>query len=84
LPTCGSSQGGAAGDFENWVGAVRSAAVLDEAGYMALPSDKAVAPATYRSVEPLLFDRILQRAAPGSGAAAAGTARCSPTLPLGG
>jgi cytochrome o ubiquinol oxidase subunit 2 len=74
------------GDFENWVREVRSVgAALDEAGYVGLsrPS-KAVAPATYGSVEPGLFDRILNQAAPGSGAAAAGSAWCLPTLPVGG
>jgi cytochrome o ubiquinol oxidase subunit II len=75
-----------AGDFENWVSAVHGAGrALDEASYIALAQpSKAVAPATYGSVEPRLFDRILKQAAPGSGAAAAGSAWCSPTLPLGG
>ena len=69
MPTCGSSEGGAAGDFDNWVSEVRGAgAALDEAGYIALAKpSKAVPPATYGSVEPRLFDRILEQSASDSG-----------------
>jgi cytochrome o ubiquinol oxidase subunit 2 len=74
------------GDFENWVRGVHSAgASLDETSYVALAKpSKAVAPSAYGSVEPRLFDRILNQAASGSGAATAGSAWCSPTLPVGG
>jgi cytochrome o ubiquinol oxidase subunit 2 len=75
-----------AGDFANWVREAHSAGqTLDAAGYIALlkPS-KAVAPATYGSVEPRLFDRVLEQATSGSGAAATDSAWCSPTLLVGG
>ena len=57
-----------AGDFDAWVKEVRgSGSALDNAGYaeLAKPS-KAVPPTTYRSVEPKLFDRIIEQTAIGS------------------
>jgi cytochrome o ubiquinol oxidase subunit 2 len=52
-----------AGEFEGWVTRVRGAgSALDDAAYAELskPSE-AVPPATYRSVAPNLFDRIIKR-----------------------
>ena len=57
------------GDFNAWVEQARSTgSSLDEASYaeLAKPS-KAVPPATYRSVEPKLFERILDQTTTGSG-----------------
>jgi len=59
-----------AGDFNAWLEQVRGAGSgLDDAGYaeLAKPSQD-VPPATYRSVEPKLFDRIIDQtvAAPGN------------------
>jgi len=76
----------AAGDFDGWLTRVRGAGpALDAAGYAALlqPS-KAVPPMTYRSVEPKLFERILDETAAGSGNAAAGAAWCPPAQQTGG
>src|SRR6266851_2497808 len=72
-----------ASDFANSVREVRSAGVaLDEASYIALAKpSRAVAPATYGSVEAGLFDRILKQTTSGSDAAVADSAWCSPTLP---
>jgi cytochrome o ubiquinol oxidase subunit II len=58
-----------AAEFETWVTQARAAgSALDDPGYAALakPSE-AVAPATYRSVGPKLFERIVDRTAPGEG-----------------
>jgi cytochrome o ubiquinol oxidase subunit 2 len=57
-----------AGDFDAWVKQVRGAgSALDDAAYaqLAKPS-KAVAPMTYRSVEPNLFERIIDQTVSGS------------------
>jgi cytochrome o ubiquinol oxidase subunit II len=57
-----------AGDFDAWVGQVRgSGSALDDAGYaqLAKPS-KAVPPTTYRSVEPNLFEHIIDQTVSGS------------------
>jgi cytochrome o ubiquinol oxidase subunit II len=57
-----------AGDFDAWVAQVRGAgAALDDAAYaeLAKPS-KAVPPTTYRSVEPNLFERIIDQTVSGS------------------
>jgi cytochrome o ubiquinol oxidase subunit 2 len=75
-----------ASDFDGWLTRVRGAGpALDAAGYAALlrPS-KAVPPMTYRSVEPKLFERILDETAAGSGNAAAGAAWCPPAQKTGG
>jgi hypothetical protein len=52
-----------AGDFNAWLEQVRgTGSALDDAGYaeLAKPS-KAVPPTTYRSVEPKLFERIIDQ-----------------------
>jgi cytochrome o ubiquinol oxidase subunit II len=84
-----------AGDFDAWVAQVRGAgAALDDAAYAELikPSE-AVPPATYRSVEPKLFDRIIEQTVSGSPLptpraegrdGAAGAAWCPPAQQAGG
>jgi cytochrome o ubiquinol oxidase subunit II len=77
-----------ASDFASWVTRARGAgSALDDAAYAELvkPS-KAVPPITYRSVEPNLFERIIDQtvsgsAKPGTGA---GAAWCPPWLQAGG
>ena len=59
------------GDFDAWVAQVRGAgSALDDAGYaeLAKPS-QAVPPMTYRSVDPKLFDRIIEQTKAGAGTA---------------
>jgi cytochrome o ubiquinol oxidase subunit II len=59
------------GDFNAWLEHARgTGSALDDAGYaeLAKPS-KAVPPTTYRSVEPKLFERILEQTVSGSGKA---------------
>jgi cytochrome o ubiquinol oxidase subunit II len=73
------------GDFEAWVAQARAAGSgLDEKGYaeLAKPS-KDVAPATYRSVAPGLFDRIVKETLSGAGHPA-GSATGSPMPDMGG
>jgi cytochrome o ubiquinol oxidase subunit 2 len=73
------------GDFNAWLEQARgTGSGLDDAGYaeLAKPS-KAVPPTTYRSVEPKLFERILDQTMAGSGNAAIG-AWCPPTRQAGG
>ena len=56
-----------AGDFDGWTATARgTGSTLDDAGYakLAKPST-AVPPATYRSVDPKLFERIVDRTASG-------------------
>ncbi|MGA7261755.1 MAG: ubiquinol oxidase subunit II [Stellaceae bacterium] len=75
-----------AGDFDAWVMQVRGGgSALDDAAYtqLAKPS-KAVPPMTYRSVEPNLFERIIDRTVSGSEKAGAGAAWCPPTQQAGG
>jgi cytochrome o ubiquinol oxidase subunit 2 len=63
-----------ADNFNAWVEEARNTgSALDDAGYaeLAKPS-KAVPPATYRSVEPKLFERILNQTMAGPGNAGAG------------
>ena len=88
-----------AGDFDGWVGQVRgSGSALDGATYaeLAKPS-QAVPPKTYRSVEPKLFDRIIEQTVSGSPSlplprnagegrvrAGAGAAWCPPAQQTGG
>ena len=65
---------------------LRSAgSALDEAAYsqLAKPS-KAVPPTTYRSVEPNMFERIIDATVSGSEKAGAGAAWCPPTQQAGG
>src|SRR5246127_335104 len=62
------------GDFNAWLEQVRGAgSALDEAGYaeLAKPST-AVPPTTYRSVEPKLFERIVDQTMSGPGTAGVG------------
>jgi cytochrome o ubiquinol oxidase subunit II len=69
-----------AGDFNAWLEQTRGAgSALDDAGYaeLAKPS-KAVPPTTYRSVEPKLFERIIDQTASGSGKAGISGARRPP------
>jgi cytochrome o ubiquinol oxidase subunit 2 len=74
-----------AGDFSTWVAQVRGAgSALDDAGYakLAKPSN-AVPPATYRSVAPNLFDRILGWTTAGP-QRSVGAAWCPPGSQVGG
>jgi cytochrome o ubiquinol oxidase subunit 2 len=75
-----------AGDFDAWVTQARSTgSALDAAGYaeLAKPSE-AVPPTTYRSVEPKLFERIIDETVSGSEKAGAGAAWCPPVQQEGG
>jgi cytochrome o ubiquinol oxidase subunit II len=69
-----------AGDFNAWVTQVRGAgSALDDAGYAALAKpSKAVPPATYRSVEPNMFERIIDQTTAVPEKARAGAAWCPP------
>jgi len=68
-----------AADFEGWVEQARgSGTALDDRGYAALAKpSKAVPPATYPSVAPGLFDRIVKETASGHNGPL-GAAWCSP------
>jgi cytochrome o ubiquinol oxidase subunit II len=69
-----------AGNFDAWVTQVRGGgSALDDAGYAALarPS-KAVPPTSYRSVEPNMFERIIDQTTAGPEKARAGAAWCPP------
>jgi len=75
-----------AGDFNAWLAQARSTGSgLDDASYaeLAKPS-KAVSPATYRSVDPKLFERILDQTTAGPGSASSGRAWCPPLRQAGG
>src|SRR6516165_6269721 len=75
-----------AGDFNTWLEQVRGTGpVLDDVGYaeLAKPS-KAVPPATYRSVEPNLFERIIDQTVAGPGKAGVGADWCPPRRQAGG
>jgi cytochrome o ubiquinol oxidase subunit II len=74
------------GDFNAWLSRARdTGSALDDAGYaeLAKPS-KAVPPTTYRSVEPGLFERILDQTASGSRKAGISGALCPPLCQAGG
>jgi cytochrome o ubiquinol oxidase subunit II len=74
-----------AGDFNAWLEQARGAgSALDDAGYaeLAKPS-KAVPPTTYRSVEPKLFERILDQTTGRPGNAAMGGAWSPPVRQAG-
>jgi cytochrome o ubiquinol oxidase subunit II len=76
----------ATGDFNTWLAQVRATgSALDDAGYaeLAKPSQD-VPPTTYRSVEPKLFERILDQATGGPGNTSIGRASCPPSHPAGG
>ena len=69
-----------AGDFDAWVAQVRSTgSALDDAAYAQLAKPSiAVPPATYRSVEPKLFEHIIEETVSGPGKAGVGAAWCPP------
>jgi cytochrome o ubiquinol oxidase subunit 2 len=73
-------------DFNAWVEQARgTGSALDDAGYAALAKpSKAVPPATYRSVAPKLFERILDQTTAGPGNASFGRAWCPPSREAGG
>ena len=75
-----------AGDFDAWVKQAQGAgSALDDAGYAALAKpSKAVPPATYRSVAPNLFERIINQTISGSNQTGAGAASSSPLQKAGG
>jgi cytochrome o ubiquinol oxidase subunit II len=75
-----------AGNFDAWVAQARGGgSALDDARYaeLAKPS-KAVPPTTYRSVEPNLFERIIDQTMAGPEKARAGAAWCPPAQQAGG
>jgi cytochrome o ubiquinol oxidase subunit 2 len=75
-----------AGDFDAWVKETRgagSALDADSYGALAKPS-KAVRPTTYRSVEPNLFERIIDQTVTGNDNSGASATRDSPTQRTGG
>ncbi len=74
------------GDFDAWVAQVRgSGSALDNAAYAALAKpSKAVPPTTYRSVEPKLFDRIIEQTVSGPEKAGVGAAWWPPGSQVGG
>jgi cytochrome o ubiquinol oxidase subunit 2 len=75
-----------AGDFDGWVAKVRgSGSALDDPGYADLTKpSSAVPPTTYRSVDPKLFERIVDQTALNPEKAHAGAAWCPPTPKVGG
>ena len=75
-----------AADFDAWVAKVRSAgAALDDAGYAALAKPSSpVPPATFHSVDPKLFDRIIDLTTQAPANAGASAAFCSPLKRVGG
>jgi len=75
-----------AGDFEAWVTQARGTrSALDDAGYAALAKPStAVPPTTYRSVEPKLFDRIIEQTVSGPEKAGVGAAWCPSGSQVGG
>jgi cytochrome o ubiquinol oxidase subunit 2 len=75
-----------AGDFDGWVAKVRgSGSALDDPDYAALTkASTAVPPTTYRSVDPKLFERIVDQTAINPEKARVGNAWCPPTPKVGG
>jgi len=76
----------AAGDFDGWIAKVRGdGKALDDPAYgeLAKPSS-AVPPAAYGSVDPALFDRIVEQTALNPEKARAGNAWCPPVARTGG
>jgi cytochrome o ubiquinol oxidase subunit 2 len=75
-----------AGDFASWVAKARgSGAALDDPGYAELTkASHAVPPTTYRSVDPALFERIVDQTALDPEKARAGGAWCPPASRVGG
>jgi cytochrome o ubiquinol oxidase subunit II len=74
-----------AGDFNAWLAQARSTGSGLDASYdeLAKPS-KAVPPTTYHSVDPRLFERILDQTTAGPGSASSGRAWCPPLRQAGG
>jgi cytochrome o ubiquinol oxidase subunit II len=75
-----------AADFNAWLSQARgTGSGLDDAGYaeLAKPS-KDVPPKTYRSVEPKLFEHIIDQTVSGPGNSAIGGAWCPPASQTGG
>jgi cytochrome o ubiquinol oxidase subunit II len=75
-----------AGDFNTWLAQVRGAgSALDAAGYAALAKpSQAVPPTTYRSVEPKLFERIIDQTVAGPGQGSVDKASVPPPHKAGG
>ena len=75
-----------AADFNAWLEQARGAgSALDEAGYAALAKpSKAVPPTTYRSVEPKLFERIIDQTVAGPRKAGIGGTWSPPLRQAGG
>ena len=75
-----------AGDFDGWVAKARSSGeALDDAGYAALAKPMSdVPPATFQSVDPKLFERIIDLTTRGPADAGASAAFCSPLKRAGG
>ena len=75
-----------AADFNAWLEQARGAgSALDEAGYAALAKpSKAVPPTTYRSVEPKLFERIIDQTVAGPRKAGLGGTWSAPLRQAGG
>jgi cytochrome o ubiquinol oxidase subunit 2 len=75
-----------AGEFDGWVAKARGAGnALDDPAYGELTKpSSAVPPATYRSVDPALFERIVDQTALNPEKARAGNAWCPPTTRAGG
>jgi cytochrome o ubiquinol oxidase subunit II len=74
------------GDFNTWLEQVRgTGSALDAAGYaeLAKPS-KAVPPTTYRSVDPKMFERIIDQTMAGPGKTSVGANYCSAPHQAGG
>jgi cytochrome o ubiquinol oxidase subunit II len=73
-------------DFNAWLQQTRTTgSALDDAGYAALAKpSKAVPPTAYRSVDPKLFDRIVEETIAGPGKAGAAGAWCPPLHQAGG
>jgi cytochrome o ubiquinol oxidase subunit 2 len=74
------------GDFAGWVAKVQGqGSALDDSGYGQLTKpSSAVPPTTYRSVDPTLFERIVDQTALNPEKARAGSAWCPPTAGAGG
>jgi cytochrome o ubiquinol oxidase subunit II len=75
-----------AGNFDAWVAQARGAgSALDDVGYAQLAKPSiAVPPGTYRSVEPNMFERIIDQTTAVPEKARAGAAWCPPTQQAGG
>jgi cytochrome o ubiquinol oxidase subunit 2 len=75
-----------AGDFNSWLERVRGAgSALDDAGYAELAKPtRAVPPTTYRSVEPKLFERIIDQTVAVPRKVGSSATCCPPPRPAGG